>query len=1226
MTCPKCGFESPHGMRFCGKCGATLTHPCPACGFHNPLDFAFCGMCGIRLSREIPESLRGDGMPAGGNVDADRVRPSAASMPLEGERRVVTVVVADITGSTDLMERIGNEAWVEIMNRILLALEAEIYRYGGVVDQFRGDGLVAFFGTDVAYEDDPERAVLAGLAMQEAIARFNADLAAGDHGGIRLRVGINTGEVIVASIGDARQHREDTAMGVAIALAARLESAAEPGTVLVSESTYRQCEPQFTWEKLGEITAKGFSQPMAVYRPLAARLDSESMVQLEIFGNAIPLVGRDEELDILKQHVELVKLGQGGVVFLTGEVGIGKQALITETRQYFLRQDALMANARGMDEAVPESLQWLFGRCRSFSQSWPFSLWFDLIHNWLGVYSGQNPEEIYARLKERCFELWGERYHQLFPYLAELLRLPLEGEYLEKVRFLSAEALRIKIGETVQEWLESLAQQKPLVVVLSDLEFADPSSLQLARNVVGLASRRPILFLMLYRSGAGQELETFVVALKGALPGITEEVQLKPLREADIHQLIFYLVGEHTLPEETRQLLVKNSEGNPSYIVEILRSLLEKKVLIRDSETGEWRLSRPVKAQDLQGNLNRLVQARIDRLDLNERQVIQMASVIGNVFWSNVLQMMVGEQFLVKEPLQALAKAQLIERRGRHPELGTEYSFRTDLIHDVVYESLLKHQREALHLRVASILEEFVQTQGGIEHQALIAYHYRQAGETQKELFYVTWAAEKAREVYAVEEAFHHYNRALELLDHLEQKASEPDRLEALLSQRFEVLNGRLALRYLTGDFEHATADARALLEIADRLHEQPIWKIDALLNQPAVLQADTWEAVQEALEMVEQALGLSRQIDDRYREMFALMAKSRLMFLVNNLEAFTVTQEALALARELGDPATQLSLLIELSNAYGMENPELSRKYLDEALALRDKISDKRILLDLLSALGEFQEREGNYYRLLTDFIGKRLEICREIGDRLSEGFILMYYAQVEGLYLGDYQAALERVTQALKLTEKVSGSLYPMLRIAQLQGCLGMFDEGLEVLRRAEPLCKRNILKIGEAGRLLVTMILYNRRGRVEDYRAVLGLAEEVKQLADEQRVSRQYKMAACCEASEAHVRLGLAVEDEEERATHLRKALDESATALEIYRTYGFVQIIECSSEEVLFRHGQALSLNGNEEEAGEFFSRAKEELLRKYDFIPPDSPYRRTFLENIRIHRCILEKGR
>ncbi len=1146
----------------------------------------------------------------------------APLVQLEGERRVVTVIVADVTGSTNLLEQMGNEAWVEMMNQVLLALEAEIYRYGGVVDQFRGDGLVAFFGSDVANEDDPERAVLAGLAMQQAIEVQNASLPANVIGKIRLRVGINTGEVIVASIGDKRQHREDTAMGIAIAVAARLESAAEPGTVLASESTQQQAADQFNWEPLGEITVKGLSQPLKVFRPLSSRIDVDRMVTAEVFGINIPLVGRDNELKRIEQHVDLLKLGQGSLVLLTGETGIGKQALITEVRQFFLRQESLLADAKGQETPAEDPLLWLFGRCRSYHRSWPYSLWVELVNNWLDVYSGQHQEEVQQRLLEYSRDLWGDDFYQYYPYLAELLHLPVSGEYREKVEYLSAESMRSQISTTVRVWLETLAKRKPCVVVFSEVEWADPSSLHLVKSCISVIERQPVLFLLLYREEPNSLSREIIREILAMESGLAEELTLGPLPDENINQLIDYLIGQNTLPPETRSMLVRNSEGNPSYIVEILRSLIDKEVLIQDCDSAKWCLSRPVGPADLQGNLTRLLQARIDRLSPVERQTLQMASVIGPVFWSQVLQLAVGDAVLVKDPLNSLVKAQLIVRRGRNPELGWEYAFRTELIHDVVYDSLLTSQREAFHLKVAQTLEEINPSDSGIEHQALIAYHYRRANEPRKELFYANWAAEKANEVYAVEEAIEHYSRALALLDELQAQTHDPQQVNALLTQRFEVLNGRLSARYLLGDFDTARQDAHALLEIASNMENEPTWLIDALLKQPEVVITDTRDDLLEGQRKVDLALEQARKLGDKHRELSALIAKARILQILGDAGGIQLALEALDLARDLGDTETQVELLLSLAQGYGMEDIKRGTEALKMAQALSKRVQNKRIQLELLATTASEKERQGDYYGLLTEHHAKRVEICREIGDRIAEGLALMYYAQVEGLYLGDYRAALENVKLSYQLSEKINSSLFPLLRIAQLQARLHLYAEGEDTLQKAIPLSEVGAYAIGKAGLWLVSAILHNERDRLEDYYRALEDAQRAIDLAVANQVSAQYLMGGCCEKCAAHLRLAELLADPDQREEQKRLALEASSTALNVYERYGFVQIIECTSEEVFYRHAQALRMNGRTHDADDFAKKAYDEMMRKYDMIPPSSHFRRTYLENIALHRVIL----
>jgi class 3 adenylate cyclase len=310
--------------------------------------------------------------------------------------------LTDLTESTHLLEKVGTEGWVELMNHILHILESEVYRFGGEVSQFRGDGLVAFFGATSAHEDDPERAVLAALAMQRAFNHHMRERAPLEAAELQLRVGVNTGEVIVASSMERHQW-EETAMGIAVAIASRMETAAEPGTVLVSEHTYRLIHAQFNWQPLGEITIKGVSQPIAVYRPLNHKADTDPLSYDEILPEAVPRIGRESEFHLLKQSVEGLFQGRGCIVTLASGKGGGKTFLLHELRQYFAHRDALLAETHGNSAATGENpLEWRRGRCRSYSQRWPYSLWLDLFRDWLEIRTDATREEKSANLRRRA--------------------------------------------------------------------------------------------------------------------------------------------------------------------------------------------------------------------------------------------------------------------------------------------------------------------------------------------------------------------------------------------------------------------------------------------------------------------------------------------------------------------------------------------------------------------------------------------------------------------------------------------------------------------------------------------------------------------------------------------------------------------------------------------------------------------------------------------------------
>ena len=336
---------------------------------------------------------------------------------LDGERRLITAMFADVKGSTALAGQIDTEDWVEIMSHVLQVLSAEIQRYGGEIDRYEGDGLVAFFGLAAAHEDDAERAVLAALAMQEAVQRYAEGLAARQGIELLLRVGLNTGEVIATHVGKAFQHGEATAMGGTLALGARLEPAAEPGTVLAGENTYRLLERSFEWQSMGGIAAKGYSEPVAAYRPLKHRPTPGKRRGIE--GLESPLVGRDSEVHALEQAIERLQAGIGGIVTVVGEAGIGKSRLVTEIRKSEYPKSA----------PDPRSgLQWVEGRCLSYATNTAYQVWLDMVRELLGIAPDDPAAAVRTALAEWVRTFCRDGYEHVYPYIARMMSLPLDEE------------------------------------------------------------------------------------------------------------------------------------------------------------------------------------------------------------------------------------------------------------------------------------------------------------------------------------------------------------------------------------------------------------------------------------------------------------------------------------------------------------------------------------------------------------------------------------------------------------------------------------------------------------------------------------------------------------------------------------------------------------------------------------------------------------------------------
>jgi predicted ATPase/class 3 adenylate cyclase len=1242
MVCPNCGFESQASLRFCGRCGIRLALICPSCDYANPPDFLFCGMCGNPLPGEADQGVLPEYSPV--EKGATRQKPAAElKLPeaIEGERRVATVVMADVSRSSDLLEKIGTEAWVGIMNRVFQLLNGEVYRFGGVVDQFRGDGLVAFFGTVVAHEDDPERGVLAALAMQQAISHYAASLIGEKGIDIKLRIGVNTGNVIVASVGDASQHQEDTAMGEAITLAARLEAEAEPGTVLASENTYRLSENRFHWQPLGQIAVKGISHPVIVYRPLSPRFDFEATPDLQAYGMPIKLTGREAEYEKIKDAINGLYQGRGEIVLVVGEKGLGKTLLITQVRQHFNWIEATIEEPRqAFGGGVPsekyliKNTTWLQSVCRSYDQAWPFSMWKDLLYKWLGMRPDQPPEERSEQLLAQSQRLWGDSYTRYFPYLAKFLSIPtVKPEFEDKLRYLDAEGLKKQFFVTIRSWVEMNARLGPLVLSFTDLQWADAVSLELLKYCLPVCERQSLIWLAVFRPERTSPAWGFRYHVETEYPHRLTVVDLQPLGDHESHELIHEMIGPQALSDQVEQLILSKAEGNPYFIREIISSMINQGVLAEDPDSRQWRMVKNVTTLDLPDSLQSLLLERLDRLTANERYILQAASVMGLSFWEKVLPVLVngnGQRGLAvpfESILTSLQRKGLIQEHSQIPGLGMEYGFNSSLVRDVIYESMLVHQREAYHEKVAVFLENCDCLENWLQHSSLIAYHYRLANNKRQEFYYTVKASQQALDFYAMTEAYEHLTRALELIDEVEHEAgangSSTIHTNVIQAYRFDLLNDRSSVNYQLGNITEGVADARALLSLADQMPGEPHWRIDALNKQPELFFPENWPALDQGLAMAQESLDIARRLGDKDRELTSLSKLVDLQFLKHDYAWKGNAETALQLARELNNVIVQVNLLLGIGSAYGIDELETSERYLEMAIPLCQELGDKAVEMKLLRAFAEQYERKGDYYKQLTDFEQKRLQISREIGNRNAEAEALLFCGQVEAIYLGDFETGLSNLRESLRLWEGTAGSLFPLLRIAQVQIALGLYSDAEETLEAARPLVEKHVFDVGRAGYWTVSSILKNQYDDESLLRLVLEHHAAIERLVEEKLVSRHYLMAAECERSIACVKLAAVSQDRSQRELFLRQALESSGTALDIFQHFGFVQMIECTSEEIYYRHSVALDANDQKEEAGVYLDKAYDEMMRKHEMIPAYSHFRQTYLTAIPLHTDILK---
>lgn len=1190
------------------------------------------------------------------SLQAPSPAPPVQPARLSGERRVATVILADVYGSTSLLERIGTEKWVALMNEMFQILEAEIYRFGGQVDQFRGDGLVAFFGATAAHEDDPERAILAGLAMQEAVQRYARTLAGQAGSELQLRVGVNTGEVIVTSVGNREYHREDTAMGEAITVAARMESSAEPGTVLVSAPTYALTQDAFEWQALGRITVKGISVPIAVYRPLRHLVETEeARARLQSCDFCRTLVGREAEFRALNESVEAVRNQRGGVVLVMADRGMGKSFLLASVRQNIARQDALLAEVQGAEAQSAEyrgadvplycPLTWLRGHGRSFDRERPYSIWSDLLRRWLNLNAEDTPEISGVRLRDELTDLLGVQAPEAYAVLATLFDFPLEPAVVERMQQMDAARLQQELFRVVYACMEALARRAPLVCALNDLHWADARSLALLKYCLPLCDSVPILWILMFRPDRNSPVWALRHFLETEFPHRLTALQLGPLTRRESIEFLDRLIGADVLPEAASAALLDKAEGNPYFIEELVRSLISKGVLEREAEGESWRLVRAVDSVDLPDSLQSLLQSRIDALPPATRRVFQMASAVGRVFWWELLQNLVSLAWdneplpgTLLEHLTALQRAQFIYEQGRTPDLGIAYAFRSTPLYDVVYDGLLTSQRRTYHLHIAEYFETNLSAEARSQYYSLLAYHYQRAGRPDREVDYVLKAARQARLVYANTEALNAYDRALELLTELEAAAQTAEERELLLSRRFDVYSARAGIFRLLGQDARFFAEAATMLALAQELPHHPELLVDALLLQPSVGNWETTEQLREGQALAERALQLTRDLGDKKREMVALATLAGQYYNLGDPDWLDLGEASIRLARELGDRRFEVSLLTAVGDIFALSDPQRSLEYLQLALPICQELGDKMAQIELLQLLGNQMENTGDYYRRLKECHEPQLQLCREIGFRNGEAYALMFVGQIRGIYLGDFDGGRLALELSLDMTADVPDSaIFRTLRLAQLDIEEGQLEAaqarltqeyGLERLLESEPRqsvskeLSHDLLTFAQLGVSLVWMQWCNAMGDVSHMQATLQLAQQIREiLVEDTHFSQQYLMVADLRVAAARLRLAALATEPAEREQHAAAALAASQAALDTYQRFGFVRPVEATDEELLYIHHLALKANSMHTPAAEYLRRAHEEMLRKANLIPEESSYRHSYLEALPLHREI-----
>lgn len=1011
MNCPVCQTENPEGAKFCFNCGAATSVDCPNCGTQLPANARFCFNCGHQLAAPAsePESGHGAGslfrqyMP---QELAAKLEEARASQAMAGERRIVTILFCDVAGSTALAEQFDPEEWAGIMNEAFQYLIEPVYRYEGTVARLMGDAILAFFGAPIAHEDDAQRAVLAGLEIVRGIQDFRTRLKTQHKVDFNVRIGVNTGLVVVGAVGSDLQ-MEYTAMGDAVNLAARMEQTAAPGVVQIAESTYRLVASLFEVEPVAEIEVKGKSESVQAYRVIRER--PGAVLKRGIEGLWSPLVGREEHIQTLMDRFESLLEGHGHIVSVVGEAGIGKSRLLAEYQELILR--------RPREEENPLSTQaaplWLEGRSFSYETSTPFAPFVDVFNTLFELEHDQTDTEKLQAIKTKLDEMGSEQLVEDAPFLATLLGVPLSGKENERVRYLEPPVLRERIFQSVGDLVERLSERQLVILIFEDLHWIDRTSLELLEQLISLTDRRTLLIVCLFRPNREDLSWSFHEYASRELPHRYAMISLEPLDEGQSRQLVSNLLHIEDLPETVRELILRKAEGNPFYVEEVIRSLLDTRMVVR--ENSHWRATRDIVHINVPDTLVGVITSRLDRLDRISKRVTQTAAVIGREFPYDLLDNVYENPDRLEKALSELQRRELVREKSRYPQ--RTYLFKHVLTQETAYNSLLMRKRKELHLRVAESLERLYP-----ESVYEIALHFLEAQAKTRAYPYLIDAGDQALRAYSIAEAVSYYQQALLIV-------SQVDDL-ALARRVYEGLGRALTL---ANDVPAAVEHYQEMYRFAKEHGDIPI-QVSALNKLSNVLALWMGE-FPEAEKLLLDAERLAKDYGDRHGLAETLMTRCGLCTATGDFEgAVNYLSESVELGRDLNEKEQMALGLTHIANTQTfMTQFEEAWATAQEGLKITQEVGNRELLAEILAFSVPMVHMRNGDLETARQVAGEGVRIAAQIGVAFPESdgsYILGLLAHLQG----NYQDAihwLQRAHQSGKASRMVFMEAVPLCRL---------------------------------------------------------------------------------------------------------------------------------------------------------------------------------------------------
>jgi predicted ATPase/class 3 adenylate cyclase len=783
MKCSKCQFENPDDAKFCVECANPMELHCPNCGAITPATWKFCKECAydLRKPKEAPpEDLSFDEKL----TKIQRYLPKGLTEKIlsqrdriEGERKQVTVMFADMEGFTQLSEKLGPEEAYTIMDQVYEILIHKVHDYEGTVNEMTGDGIMALFGAPIALEDAPQRAIRSAYAIHREMTKFSDKIKQEKQNipSLKMRIGINAGPVVVGTLGNDLR-LEFKAVGDTVNLASRMEGLAEPGSTYVTDEMYKLTEGLFRCEALGEHAIKGKEGAVKAYRVIAPST-RKTRFDVSAERGLTPFVGRERELELLLDGFERSKAGRGQAFSIVSEAGVGKSRLLYEFRKAVANED----------------VTFLEGKCLSYSRGVAYHPVIDILKSNFDIKEGDGDYEIREKLK-RVLKILGADEVSILPYLLEFLSVKDSG--IDTIS-LSPEARKDRFVEALIRIALKASEIRPLIWAIEDLHWIDKSSEHVSKSLLDSITGARVFMIFTYRP-------EFVHTWGGK--SYLNQITLNRLSNRESLAMVTHLLGTKNIDRDLENSILEKTEGVPFFIEEFIKSLKDLKIIEKKDNT--YQLAKDVKGLTIPSTIQDVIMARVDSLPEGAKEVLQTGSIIEREFSYELIKHLSGlpEQELLSR-LSVLKDSELLFERGIYPE--STYIFKHALTREVVYNNLLLKRRKEFHRRIGEAIEK-IYADTLKEHHGALAFHFYQAEAWEKAFKYLTTAGERARFAYATHEAIDFFNKAVEASRNI------PDAVSKEQLMRLYESRGRTWLAMM--EFEKAADDFQNEIEILRKL------------------------------------------------------------------------------------------------------------------------------------------------------------------------------------------------------------------------------------------------------------------------------------------------------------------------------------------------------------------------------------------------------------------------